>query len=257
MWRWRSSKKHDFPSYSLLEAVPSRCLPPDLVDRGNADPYQASRNRIESGLFAQTTDENSPGFATFLKADEGLLQMLLPELSGGCLLAFSSPMRAADYARVQVPDKKFNYFCSSAAQVVSGIGQLREQAGIRHMALDRCPRCKVFTSVAASSLDTAAKVITVWKIAKATEIARCNLYLDYARAAAAAGQFLAARNVALEIIGHVTSEDPRPHLLLGKLAIQLGERQLLREAQSFLALLKQDAALIEIEAARKSKRVHY
>jgi hypothetical protein len=38
----------------------------------------------------------------------------------------------------------------------------------------------------------------------------------------------------------VDLEDPRPHLLLGQVAVKLGDRELLREAKSFLQFLKLD-----------------
>ena len=43
-----------------------------------------------------------------------------------------------------------------------------------------------------------------------------------------------ARDVALEAVGHVTMEDPRLRLLLGQVAIRLGDRRLLGEAKAFL-----------------------
>jgi len=46
--------------------------------------------------------------------------------------------------------------------------------------------------------------------------------------------------VALETVGHVNLEDPRPHLLLGQLAVKLRDRELLREAKSFLQFFKLD-----------------
>src|SRR5215831_5905094 len=115
MWRWLSSKKNDVPAYSLLEAEPCRGLPEDLDAQEKSEEYKQLYERLESELCAQVTDENTPGFVTFLKEGEGLLQFLTPEFNGGCLLAFSSALRAADYARVQVPKKKFEYFCSSPA----------------------------------------------------------------------------------------------------------------------------------------------
>jgi len=254
MWRWLFSKKPDFPSYSLLEAEPCRGLPQDLDAQEKSDDFHQRCNRIESELCAQATDESTPGFATFLKEGDGLLQFLSPELKGGCLLAFSSALRAADYARVQVPDKKFSYFCSSPAQAVAGIAQFRERETIRHVALDRCPRCNVFMAVDASRLNSAANLIRVWKIAKSIEIARCNLYLDYARAAAAAGQFLVARDVALELVGHVTAEDPRPHMLLGTLAPRLRDKKLHREARRYLEFLHQDAWVAELGAATRANK---
>jgi hypothetical protein len=89
-------------------------------------------------------------------------------------------------------------------------------------------------------------------IFKATEIARCRLYLEYARSAARAGQFVQARDVALELVGHVTPEEPRSHLLLGKLAIQLKDKRLQREAKEFLAALRQDWAIKELKNAEKA-----
>ena len=233
MWRWLSAGKDELPSYSLLDAVLSRGLPQELADREASGDYEQWRDRIEADLFREATNESTPGFATFLKSGDGLLQILLPESDKGCVLAFSTVLRAADYARTQAPQCKFEFFCSSAAQVVTGVAELRERASIEHLALDRCPRCNTFMIVGSSSLDTADNVIKVWKISKAAEIARCNLYYDYAQAAARAGQFQVARDVALELVGHVTAEDPRVHLLLGKLALQLRDKTLLREANNF------------------------
>jgi hypothetical protein len=184
-------------------------------------------------------------------------EFLAPEFKGGCLLAFSSALRAADYARVQVPEKKFEYLCSSPAQAAFGIAELREKAGISHIALDRCPRCKIFTAVDVSNWTSAADLIRVRKIAKAIEMMRCNVYLDYARPAAAAGEFLGARNVALELVGHVTAEDPRAHVLLAKLGLMLRDKKLWREARTYLGVLRQDAAIVQLEAIKKNKRVSF
>jgi hypothetical protein len=257
MLRWFSSKKGDLPSYSLIKAVPCRGLPQDLSDRENSAEHCQRRDTVESDLFAQATDETAEGFATFLKAGDGLLNLHLPELEGGCLLVFSNVLRAADYARVQVPDKEFQFFCSSAEQVVSVVAEFSQHAGISRVALDRCPRCDVVTVLGPSNLDSAAKVVQTWKIWKATEIARCGLYFGYAQAAARTGQFLVARDVALELVGHVTTEDARVHLLLGKLAIMLRDKQLLREAKDFLIFLKQNAVAEELAVAQKMKSIQF
>lgn len=83
-------------------------------------------------------------------------------------------------------------------------------------------------------------MLALWAIHKATEIARLQLYCAYALRSARAGQLEAARDVALEAVGHVSSEDPRPHLLLGELAVALGDRTLLQEAQMFLRFFKHE-----------------
>jgi hypothetical protein len=254
MFRWFSNATKDAgPSYSLLKAVPCRGLPQELADREASSDYQEWRNRIESDLDSQPIDEDAPAVLTFLKAGDGLLQFRVPELEGGCLLAFSSPLRAADYASETTPEKTFEYFCSSPSQVVMVVKYFCEHAGVSHIALDRCPRCNLLVTIKALSLDSPTKVIQFYRIAKANEIARCTLYRDYARSAAKNGQFLCARDVALELVGHVTAEDPRTHLLLGKLGIQLRDKKLLREATKFLAVIKQDWAIAELQAAEKTK----
>jgi hypothetical protein len=258
MLRWFSrTPKQSLLSYSLLRAVPSRSLPQELADQEASSEYYEKRERIEADLNAQPYNEDEPKFFTFLKSDNGLLQMLLPELDGGCLLAFSTPFRAVDYASVAAPGKIFACFCSSPKQVVFMRKDLREYADVRHIALDRCPRCDIFTVISASAVDTAAKVVDIRNISLATQIARCNLYCEYARSAATNGEFLRARDVALELVGHVTAEDPRPHLLLGKLAVQLRDKRLLREAKNCLTALKQGQGIEELEIAKKTRRVEF
>ena len=130
--------EQSWPSYSLLRAVPSRGLPQDLADREASPDHEQWRDRIESDLAAQAPDEDRPNFVTFLKSRNGLLQLRLPQLDGGCLLAFSTPLRAADYASVcRLPQLTFKYFCSSPKQVVSVINEFRERANVGHVALDR------------------------------------------------------------------------------------------------------------------------
>ena len=251
-WSWFSSKKDDLPSYSLLKAIPSRGLPPDLQAREASPEHDEWRDRIEADLFAQPTDERTPNFVTFLKLGNGLLQLRLPGSAEACLLMFSTPFHAADYARVQVPGQEVHYFCSSPEQVVSVIKEFREHAGVKHVTLDLCPRCGVATSLGASNLDSPDKVIQTCKIFKATQIARSSLYYDFALAAAREGKFEIARDVALELVGHVTLEDPRAHMLLGKLALATKDKALLREAQAFLLLLKQNAAVEDLHAAQRA-----
>jgi hypothetical protein len=158
---------------------------------------------------------------------------------------------------VAAPKQTFAYFCASPKQFVFVVNELRERAGVRHIALDRCPRCEVFTTANASNFDSAAKVIQMLNIFKATEIARGGLYRDYARSAARSGEFLCARDVALELVGHVTAEDARSHLLLGKLAIHLHDKRLLHEAKEFLAVLRQDWAIEELKNTEKTRVLEF
>ncbi len=244
-------KKNAVPTYSLLEQILSRPLPEELAAQEGSDDFAGWRDRIESELLDQETDENAFGFATFLKFHQGMLQIRVPESSDLCLLVFSTPLRAADYARVQMAGEKFEYVASSASQTVSVLRDCREQANTTHIALDRCPRCSTFVTVGTSDLDSPRKLIRLWKISKATEFARCNLYWNYARSSAREDKLMLARDIALELVGHVTADDPRVHLLLGKLAIRLQDKTLLREAQSFLAFLRQDPYVEELRIAER------
>src|SRR5260370_26488190 len=115
-----------------------------------------------------------------------------------------------------------------------------EAMGIKTLALDRCPRCSIFTNVGTSSLKTSDDLIGVWSIFKATQLVRGDLYFSYALESARGGRIEIARDVALETVGHVDLEDPRPHLLLGQVAVKLRDRELLRQAKSFLRFLKLD-----------------
>lgn len=92
---------------------------------------------------------------------------------------------------------------------------------------------------------------------KATEMARRSLYWEYARSAARSGDFVRARDVALELVGHVTAEDSRSHLLLGKLALQLQDKLLLREAKEFLGVIKQDWAQEELRNTEKTRVLEF
>jgi len=48
-----------------------------------------------------------------------------------------------------------------------------------------------------------------------------------------------------------------PRVLLAKLGLMLMDKKLWREARTYLGLLRQDAAIAQLEAIRKSKRVAF
>jgi hypothetical protein len=257
MLDWLFRKRDRPPVYSLLLDVPDRGLPQALAHQEASDDHDQYRNRIESDLYEQQWSESDRGFATFLKSGNGLLTFALPDCTGKVLLVFSSPVRAADYARVQASGKALHYFCSTPEEVVHVVREFRDFGGVTHIALNRCPRCETCSIISASSLTDAAKAITFWKIYKATERTRLELYWAYALSKARAGELLEARDVALQIVGHVTMEDSRSHVLLGKLAIVLRDRTLLREARRFLVLLKQEEALEDLRASAKAGRCSF
>lgn len=232
----RTDDRHDLPTYSALRTVPSRRPPPDLAAQERSAAFAARREPIERALREppRRPPPDQPLFTTLWAVrEQGVLSFDLPGGAGRCVPVFSTPFRAADYVHTLVtPGLALHYLASSPEQLVHMLRDL-EGAGIGKVALDRCPRCDVFTTIDGASLRTADDALTVWAIWKATELARLRLYVEYARAAARAGRLAVARDVALETVGHVCVEAPQPHLLLGQLAVARGDRVLLNEARAF------------------------
>jgi hypothetical protein len=102
-------------------------------------------------------------------------------------------------------------------------------------------------------MDKPDALIRAWKISLATQFARRDLYWQYARTAAREDMPLTARDVALELVGHVTPVHAPTHVLLGKLGIRLQDGGLLREARLFLDFLGATAAVQELEMLKKTK----
>jgi hypothetical protein len=186
--------------------------------------------------------EDSPLFTTLVATDKsGVLTINLPDGVEKCVPIFSTSVRAADYVDVCVVDgQSVQYLVSSSVGLLALLADLRI-AGIRVMALDRCPRCAMFTTISTTSLKNATDLITLWAIVKAGELARRDLYMSYALKKAQFGLFEIARQVAFETVVHVSPEDPRPHLLLGQLAAISDDRSTFAEAKAFLRFQKLDA----------------
>jgi len=242
---WLSGrKKRGLPGYSRLRSIPLSEVAPDLVDDEQSASYASSRNAIECTLrdAPRRPSEDSPLFTTLAATNRsGVVTMTLPEGGGRCVPVFSAPVRAADYADVCLAQGPgVQYLVSSAVGLLGLLSDLRS-AGAEFVALDRCPRCPTFMSTHTSSLKTPGDLLTLWSVVKATELARLDLYMRYALKSAQAGLFEIARQVAFETVAHVGPEDPRPHLLLGQLAVVFGDRDLLAEAKTFLRLLRFDA----------------
>jgi hypothetical protein len=216
--------------------MPSRGLPPDLTELETGQAFTTRRQAIQHELLQapQRPAADTALFTSFLRGESDALTITLPDNDRRCLAVFSTPVRAIDYFHTllaTVPHVR--YLCSSPLQLVGMLGDV-ERAGIGSLALDRCPRCLVFCAFDCKSIKTADDAITIWAIAKATHLARAELYFAYAREAARRGEFEVACGVALEAVGHVSLEDPRLHLLLGEIAVAQGDRAQLAEANIFL-----------------------
>jgi serine/threonine protein kinase len=230
-----------YPGYARLNATPSRQLPADLQHQEHEAAFHERRDAIQALLLdpLHRPPEDVPLFTTIWQTPTAFVTMTLPE-GGLGLPVFSSPIRAVDYQTVQLNAATPNRFMlSTAAQLFEMLLGIR-RLSIADLALDRCPRCQVFTAFACESVKAPSDLIAVWALAKAFQGARLELYLHYAGEAIRSGRLDVAREVLLETVGHVTPEDPRPHMLLGHLALRLGDAVLLREAQAFLRFLHRD-----------------
>jgi hypothetical protein len=227
----------ELPEYSAVREQPHRGLPPDLAEEETGTAFRARSDAIERSLLEapHRPQAESPLFVELVAADEGgVVTFTLPDDGSPCLAVFSSPVRAADYIQTQLATgPAVNYLWSSPLEFITLLQDLRD-LGIAEFALDRCPRCDIFTVIGSESITSLDDAMRCWAISKATERARLDLYLDHARRRARSGELEAARDVALETVAHVSPEDPRAHLLLGQIALTLGDRTLLREGRAFL-----------------------
>jgi hypothetical protein len=245
MLEWLKGRRNrkEIPEYSTLRLVPTRGLPSDLADAERSESFATSRENLERELrkLPRRPLGDEPLFIELLEArGSGVVTINLPDRSGQCLPVFSTPFRASDYVQTLLPSgPSVRYLSSSPLQLVQMLPRI-EASGIEALALDRCPRCSIFTTVGTCSLKTSDDLIGLWCIFKATLLARADLYFSYALESARAGRIEIARDVALETVGHVNLEDPRPHLLLGQLAVKLRDRELLGEAKSFLQFFQLD-----------------
>ena len=246
MLEWLIGKKkhkEELPIYSELKSIPTRGLPPELADKEASEFFTSQFEARQQELLEPTRcpPKDEPLFTELIRGKDGAVVTInLPDDGGRCLPVFSNPLRAGDYVQTLLPaGSTVQYLCSSPLELIEMLRDL-EAAGVEAFTLDRCPRCEIVTIIDSSSAKTADDLLTLWAVFKATELARADLYFAFALDSARAGQLEVARSVVLETIGHVTLEDPRPHLLLGQLGVGLKDRRLVEEAKAFLRFWKFD-----------------
>lgn len=137
------------------------------------------------------------------------------------------------------------------------LGDLRRCGTLQSFALDVCPDCMTFPALDTKSVVTPADVLKIWAIHKSGELARESLYFARAKVAAGRGDLQEAKETVLEAIQHVTMESARLHLLLGKIALSLKEKEMFREAEAFLEFLGAKQSLRELLAAEESGDIQY
>lgn len=239
-WLRHRGKNETIPEYSGAREIPSRGVPEHRSKQEATESFSARcdsiqrwlcesprRPQVESPLFVEILTDNSQSVLTIERTN-----------GSHCMPVFSSPFRAADYVRTLVASgPPVAYLSSSPVELLTMFRDLR-QVGIDEFTLDRCPRCETFCTIQTSSMATTDDVINCWSVSKSIKLARMELFLNYAQAAARAEQFYTARDVLLEAAAHVSVEDPRLHLSLGQIALALYDSDLRHEAKTFLRFFK-------------------
>jgi hypothetical protein len=239
MFKWLGGerKSEELPEYSALRSIPNRGLPSELTETEAGEAFVARQTALIGELCAspQRPEDDKPLLTALTNAEgTGFITMTFPDGNQRCVPIFSAPWRAADYRRVLLSHSPSVSDCLlTPAGCVRLLRDLRT-IGIEMFAIDRCPRCTIFTWFGSTEMKTPGDVVPIWAIQKASELLRAGLYLTYALGLARRGRLEAARDVALETVGHVTMENPHTHFLLGQLAVGLRDRTLLREAKMFL-----------------------
>jgi len=135
------------------------------------------------------------------------------------------------------------------------MNDLKRSGALERFALDVCPHCMVFPAYEINSQFAPQDLVKIWAVHKSGELARESLYFAHAEEATARGDFQNAMETALFAVQHVTSESPRLHLLLGKAALFLGEKDICCDARAFLEFLKAEQPLRELVAAERSSAI--
>ena len=214
------------------------------------------RERFQSELLTppRRPADDKPLFTTLLSGPSGIFTLGLPD-STPCLLSFSTPLRAGTYASVRAGSTQLQYMLSTPREFAQMLADLKRSGAIQKFALDVCPYCLAFPAVDINPLWTAADVVSIWAIQRAGELARESVYFARAKDAFACGNFQLAKAMSLEAIQHVTAESGRLHLVLGKAALSVGDKDLLREAKVFLEFLREDQALRELHEAGQDSEI--
>jgi len=217
-----SRSPSDLPYYTALEPSHPGKVRRDFSELENSPEIDRLRAEFESELLSlpRLPAEDEPLLTSLVIAPSGVFTATLPN-STPCLLIFSTPLRAAEYARVHAGSLQLSYMSSTPKEFVQMLGDLRSRGNIQSFALDVCPHCMTFTVLNTNSILTPAAVVKIWAIHKSGELARESVYFASAQAAARRGDFQEAKEVALEAIQHVTTDSARLHLLLGKIALSL------------------------------------
>jgi len=253
-----SRSRSDLPYYTAVERTRPGKIRGDFSELENSPEIDRLRAEFESELLSppRLPAEDEPLLTSLLVAPSGFFTVTLPN-STPCLLIFSTPLRAAEYARIHAGPLQLSYLSSTPREFVQMLGDLRSRGNIQSFGLDVCPHCMTFAVLNTNSILTPAGVVKIWAIHKSGQLARESVYFARAQAAARRGDFQEAKEVALEAIQHVTTDSARLHLLLGKVALSLKEKEIFGEAEAFLEFLRAKPSAQEILAAVETGEIQY
>jgi hypothetical protein len=252
-WLFRKSPHGGLPYYKVLERNQHGRNQHDFSDLEKSPEIDRLRTQFAAELLSQPRrpKEDQQLLTTFVTGPASFFTITLPN-SIPCLLCFSSPIRAAAYARAHARGLRLKYLSSSSQEFAHLLGDLRRSRAIEDFAMDVCPHCLTFPAIQIKELMTPVDILKIWSICKSAELARESLYFAHAQEAAERGDQQEAKEIALEAIQHVTMESARLHLLLGQIAISLKDKDLLRDARMFLEFLHAEQALRELHAIEQS-----
>ena len=252
-WLFRKSSHAGLPNYKALERNQPGRVRCDFSDLEKSPEIDRLRTKFVTELLGQPRrpKDDQPLLTSFVRDPTDFFTITLPN-SIHCLLSFSSPIRAAAYARVHARGVRLKYLSSSSQKFAQLLGDLRRSGAIQNFAIDVCPHCLTFPAVQIEELITSADILKIWAIYKAGELARESLYFARAQEAAERGDLQEAKEITLEAIQHITMESARLHLLLGKIAISLNDKELLRDARTFLEFLHAEQTLRELQTVEQS-----
>jgi hypothetical protein len=224
-----------FPLYTQLRKIPSRGFPAELRKMEDSAEHRTRQDMFEMELenSALLPKADAPALTIFLSDGSNLVINPLDN-DVQCVHVFSERWRAVDYARTRLANQPGLSFAVLSPDGFVDLLRDCEKMGKFAFTIDCCPRCEAFTPYDSTLADDGAYLVRMIGVHKSTEMARRHLYYHFALQKARMGHHVAARDVLLECVGHVTMSDPDTHLLLGQLGLALNDPELVSEAHEYL-----------------------
>jgi hypothetical protein len=247
-----------FPLYTQLRKIPSRGFPADLRKMEDSAEHRTRQDMFEMQLQSSSLlpKADAPVLTIFVIDGSNLVTNALDDETQ-CVHVFSERWRAVDYARTRLANQPGLAFAVLSPDGLVELLRDCEKSGKFAFTIDCCPRCENFTPYDSTLADAGAYLVQMIGVHKATEMARRHLYYHYALQKARMGHHVAARDVLLESVGHVTMSDPDTHLLLGQLGVAMNDAELASEAHEYLRFFGSGAWDRKLEQVELSGRADF